>query len=103
MEQGCAQLQGTGQRSRKTIRSKEVMADKQRGLGRGLDSLIPTQIVEAEFDVTAKAEGGNQAVVDAVLQVDPMLVDPNPHQPREYFDQEALDALAVSIRVHGIL
>lgn len=75
-----------------------------RGLGRGFDSLIPTQIVEDEFDVTAKVDGeGHRTSADVVREVDPVLVDPNPHQPRQHFDQEALEALAASIRVHGIL
>jgi ParB family transcriptional regulator, chromosome partitioning protein len=80
------------------------MADKKRGLGRGFDSLIPTQIVEDEFDVTAKVDGdGTRKSVDAVHELDPAIIDPNPHQPRQNFDPEALEALAASIRVHGIL
>jgi ParB family chromosome partitioning protein len=75
-----------------------------RGLGRGFDSLIPTQIVEDEFDVTAKTDAeGNRTSADAVHELPPDLVDPNPHQPRQHFDQDALEALAASIRVHGIL
>ncbi|MCX7045096.1 MAG: ParB/RepB/Spo0J family partition protein [Candidatus Sumerlaeota bacterium] len=31
------------------------------------------------------------------------LVDPNPSQPRQYFDDERLEELAASIRVHGVL
>jgi ParB family chromosome partitioning protein len=38
-----------------------------------------------------------------VREVPPALVDPNPHQPRTNFDSAALEALAASIRVHGIL
>jgi ParB family chromosome partitioning protein len=41
--------------------------------------------------------------MDAIREVAPELIDPNPHQPRQNFDQEALEALAASIRVHGIL
>jgi ParB family transcriptional regulator, chromosome partitioning protein len=80
------------------------MAVQKRGLGRGFDSLIPTAIVEDEFDVTAKVdEGGHRVSGDSVRMVAPDLVDPNPHQPRQSFDQAALEALAASIRVHGIL
>jgi len=75
-----------------------------RGLGRGFDSLIPTPVVETEFDVTAKVdESGKRVSGDLIREVDPALVDPNPHQPRTHFDAEALEALAASIRVHGIL
>jgi ParB family chromosome partitioning protein len=77
----------------------------QRGLGRGFDSLIPTAIVEEEFDVTAKVDTatGERVSADTVREVSPEIVDPNPHQPRMNFDQAALEALAASIRVHGIL
>ena len=79
------------------------MADKKRGLGRGFDSLIPTSI-EEEFDVTAATDSsGKRTSNDTLREVDPMLVDPNPHQPRTTFDQAQLEALAASIRVHGIL
>jgi len=75
-----------------------------RGLGRGFDSLIPMPVVETEFDVTAKVdESGKRVRGDVVLEVAPEQVDPNPHQPRKVFDAEALEALAASIRVHGIL
>jgi ParB family transcriptional regulator, chromosome partitioning protein len=77
---------------------------KKRGLGRGFDSLIPTGMVEAEFDVTAKVDdAGHRTSGDVIREVDPNLVDPNPHQPRQNFDPDALEALAASIRVHGIL
>ena len=73
------------------------MAEQKRGLGRGFDSLIPTKSVEAEFDVT------ESAAQSALREVDPGLVDPNPHQPRLDFDPVELESLAASIQVHGIL
>jgi len=79
------------------------MADKKRGLGRGFDSLIPTAVVEEEFDVTAKVDADGNRKSDSVRELDPSLIDPNPHQPRQNFDEAALEALAASIRVHGIL
>lgn len=80
------------------------MADKKRGLGRGFDSLIPTAIVEEEFDVTAKVtDDGHRVSRDTVVEVSCDMVDPNPHQPRKEFKIDQLEALAASIRVHGIL
>lgn len=59
------------------------------GLGKGLGALIPaTEPVEADL-------GLEQLPVDAVR--------PNPHQPRDHFDEEALAALADSIREVGVL
>ncbi|HVQ43364.1 MAG TPA: ParB/RepB/Spo0J family partition protein [Candidatus Saccharimonadia bacterium] len=84
--------------------SEPAKTERKRGLGRGFDALIPTQMVEDEFDVTAPVdESGHRSSADLVRELDPMLVDPNPHQPRQNFDEAALEALAASIRVHGIL
>ncbi len=66
-----------------------------RGLGRGFDSLIPTT-TEPEFDPIPDDRA-------AIAEVDPKLIDPNPHQPRTNFSQSAIDALASSIKEHGIL
>jgi ParB family chromosome partitioning protein len=78
--------------------------ERKRGLGRGFDALIPTQMVEPEYDVTAPVdESGHRTAANQVHEVSPSLIDPNPHQPRQNFDQAALEALSASIRVHGIL
>lgn len=74
-----------------------------RGLGRGFDSLIPTQLVEDEFDVQAPVDDAGQRTGEEVRMVDPALIDPNPHQPRGDFDAAELAGLADSIKVHGIL
>lgn len=68
---------------------------KNRGLGRGFDSLIPT-----ELDVAvAPAVQSN----DSVLQIEVDKISPNPHQPRTHFDEADLKDLADSIKKHGIL
>lgn len=59
------------------------------GLGRGLGALIPTG--------TAAEQAGGLAEIPITE------IRPNPQQPREYFDEEALAALADSIREVGIL
>ena len=58
------------------------------GLGRGLSSLIP-----ADFS----ADGG------IYQQIDIKAVVPNPHQPREHFDEETLASLSRSITEIGII
>lgn len=63
------------------------------GLGRNLDSLIPTPI---------RASGGVEPVAGK-LEVDINSVIPNPKQPRSIFDDAALQELAASIRELGIL
>lgn len=57
---------------------------QRRGLGRGLEALIP------------RASGGLQEI-----EVD--RIGPNPAQPRQRFDAATLEELAASIREHGVL
>lgn len=83
------------------------MPSSSRGLGRGFDALIPTQI-DVEFDPTAEVvktpEGGDKRVAaDEVLQLDVAVISPNPDQPRQTFDDAALGELATSIKEHGVL
>ena len=66
-----------------------------KGLGRGFDSLIPTE-VEQEFDPAP-------AKTNDIDHIDVNSIDPNPHQPRDGFNQKELEALADSIGEHGIL
>lgn len=60
----------------------------ERRLGRGLDSLIPR---------TAAPAG--RSVVEVPVEA----VAPNPDQPRQVFNEASLEALAASIRVHGVV
>ncbi|MCH2539354.1 MAG: ParB/RepB/Spo0J family partition protein [Anaerolineales bacterium] len=58
-----------------------------RGLGRGLDALLPT--------TNSYGEGATRIALSSIR--------PNPRQPRARFDPDELAALAESIRTHGIL
>jgi ParB family transcriptional regulator, chromosome partitioning protein len=60
--------------------------ERHTGLGRGLASLIPQR---------AQPNGVAEIAIDQVR--------PNPRQPRQRFDAEELEALAASIREHGVL
>lgn len=66
---------------------------KQFGLGRGFDSLIPTEVDKALLE-----DDSNR--IQKLLISD---VYPNAEQPRKDFDQQALAELAESIRTHGVL
>ena len=70
-----------------------------RGLGRGFDSLIPTDIVEDDFDITAREDAKESQLVELSLED----VVPDKDQPRKEFSEEALNALASSIKEHGVL
>ena len=60
---------------------------KRGGLGRGLSALIPGAVEEGT----------------GLLEIPVEAVAPNPRQPRTTFEDEALDALALSIREVGVL
>jgi ParB family chromosome partitioning protein len=65
-----------------------------KGLGRGLASLIPDSALDVEALPVARS-GARMVPLDEIT--------PNPEQPRERFDAEALEGLATSIRTHGVL
>lgn len=69
------------------------------GLGRGFDALIPTDLVDEEFDLTA-AEDKKSSELKSLKLFD---IFPDDNQPRRNFDTETLEALAASIKEHGVL
>src|SRR4030095_16843496 len=60
---------------------------KRGGLGRGLSALLPGAVEEGF----------------GLLEIPVEAVAPNPRQPRTTFEDEALEALALSIREVGVL
>ncbi len=70
-----------------------------KGLGRGFDSLIPTELLDESFDPTAQQDSRMSDLRH--IKVSEISADPN--QPRRHFDEVALAELAESIRQHGIL
>ena len=70
-----------------------------KGLGRGFDSLIPTNLFDEVFDPTA----GQDATMSQLRQLPTTDIIPDPDQPRRFFDEEALRELADSIRRHGVV
>ena len=70
-----------------------------KGLGRGFESLIPTDLVDEEFDLTAVEDRTNSELKE--LKIADVFRDEE--QPRRDFDKEALAALASSIKEHGVL
>ena len=82
------------------------------GLGRGLASLIPTgpadggpRLGEAAADVVIGGTAGEVVVAggDYYREIDPAAIVPNPRQPRQVFDEEALAELVHSIREFGLM
>ncbi len=75
------------------------MALGKKGLGRGFASLIPTDLVEAEFDPTSNEDAKLSQLVE--LDIEDVVRDED--QPRKDFNEEALQELAASIKEHGVL
>ena len=66
-------------------------------LGRGLSDIL-SEVDEAyEKEITAKSS------VDDIYELDIANIEANPHQPRQNFDDGALQELSQSIKTHGIL
>jgi ParB family chromosome partitioning protein len=92
------------------------MAQQKRGLGKGLGALIPTGPAPLA-GAAQRAPGGAGTVAPAgppvgaretvggayFLELPIAAVTPNPRQPRQVFDEEALDELVDSIREVGLL
>ena len=70
-----------------------------KGLGRGFEALIPTGLVDEEFDLTAKEDKSESQLKE--LKIEDIVRDEE--QPRHEFSEEALNALATSIKEHGVL
>ncbi|WP_170292099.1 ParB/RepB/Spo0J family partition protein [Heliobacterium mobile] len=61
-----------------------------RGLGKGLEALIPSM---------AETTDDGSSIIEVKLEQ----IEPNQNQPRKYFDSESLDELARSISEHGVI
>ena len=71
-----------------------------RGLGKGLDSLIPNTIGEAKEKKESKEKVENK---NPETMVKLSMVEPNGEQPRKNFDEDSLLELAESIKQCGLL
>lgn len=69
------------------------------GLGRGFESLIPTNLVEEEFDPTRSEDEHVSKLLE--VKLDDIIRDEE--QPRRNFSKESLQELANSIKEHGVL
>ncbi|MCD7709144.1 MAG: ParB/RepB/Spo0J family partition protein, partial [Clostridiales bacterium] len=73
-----------------------------KGLGKGLDSLIPAKVNSSGNGGGAAAKPVSEHAADAVM-MDITKVEPNRDQPRKKFDEDGLNDLAESIKQFGVL
>ena len=71
------------------------MTAKQKGLGRGLDSLISSNTKIYDQSSENLQNNVSEIVISEII--------PSPWQPRKIFDEEALNDLVLSIKEHGVL
>lgn len=83
------------------------MATRKKGLGRGLDSMIPNKLPEEKKEAKKTDSKGTVSseteVSGGKIMLDINLVEPNRDQPRKYFDEDALLELSESVKEHGIV
>lgn len=65
-----------------------------KGLGKGLDSMIPEKKTKAEM---------KEAQDKSLAEIKISEIDPNMGQPRKKFDEDELLELAESIKIHGVI
>ena len=71
-----------------------------RGLGKGLDALIPNIAVENKNNSSANVKT-EEKEPETIVKI--TKIEPNREQPRKNFDEEALQELADSIKQFGLL
>lgn len=76
-----------------------MSAKAKKGLGRGFDSLLPTELLNEAFDPTASQD----EKVSELRYISTKEIFPDEDQPRRHFDELALEELAASIKEHGIV
>lgn len=81
------------------------MSAAKKGLGRGFESLIPTDLIDDSFDPNSTYDPTAQ--LDEKVSSEKTLplesIQANPDQPRRMFDQDALEELAASVKEHGVI
>jgi ParB family chromosome partitioning protein len=77
--------------------AKPTATTQRQALGRGLNALLP----QRSGSVAKKT--GDDSAQQQMRQVPLKLVDPNPYQPRRIFREQAIEELAQSIRVDGLI
>ena len=69
-----------------------------RGLGKGLDSLIPNNVGDKKVK---EANSSEVKTPDTIVKI--TKIEPNREQPRKNFDEDSLQELADSIKQYGLL
>jgi ParB family chromosome partitioning protein len=86
-----------------TMSKLEANSKKRIGLGRGLGALLDDSEQVQGKGIHASDFAGSLDTVNLMEEISLDFIETNPFQPREHFEQDALQDLAESIRMHGII
>lgn len=75
------------------------MNNKKKALGRGLSALLSNP----DTDITTSSTEKAQPVAGSIATIKVDQIETNPFQPRTHFEEQALQELADSIKIHGII
>lgn len=79
------------------------MENKRKALGKGLEQLFNSEPLNIDTLNNYEKEIVETTSKNDIVEISIKDIRSNPHQPREYFDEEALRELADSIKDHGII
>ncbi|MDT0552504.1 ParB/RepB/Spo0J family partition protein [Urechidicola vernalis] len=74
-------------------------ATKKQALGRGLSALLK----DNNSDINSASDTNADKLVGSIVELDITSINVNPFQPRSYFNEEALNELASSIKELGVI
>jgi len=75
------------------------MATVKKGLGKGLDSMIPEKVEKIKPEATKKQE--ENVSRETLININE--IEPNKDQPRKNFDEDTIQELADSIKQYGVI
>ncbi len=79
------------------------MESKRKALGKGLEQLFNSEPLNIDTLNNYEKEIVSGAKDSDILEIPVDEIRSNPHQPREYFDEESLRELSESIKEHGLI
>lgn len=79
------------------------MENKRKALGKGLEQLFNSEPLNIDTLNNYEKEIVETTSKSDIVEIPIKDIRSNPHQPREYFDEEALRELSDSIKDHGII
>ena len=79
------------------------MENKRKALGKGLEQLFNSEPLNMDTLNNYEKEIVESTSKNDIIEIHIKDIRSNPHQPREYFDEEALRELSDSIKDHGII